>query len=67
MESSAGRLFGNCVLGLGVFLSFLAKQSLIPVTWEKGRSQAGLQLTTEPCSCRPAFWDGVGIAFVPLS
>lgn len=38
MESSAGRLFGNCILGLGVFLWFLAKQSLIPA-WEKGRSQ----------------------------
>lgn len=38
MESSAGSLFGNCVLGLGVFLSFLAKQSLIPAAWEKGRS-----------------------------
>lgn len=39
MERSAGRLFGNCVLGLGVFLSFLAEQSLIPATREKGRSQ----------------------------
>lgn len=39
-ERSAGGLLGKCILQLSVFFSFLAKQSLIPAAWEKGRSGA---------------------------